>query len=100
MSPIHDVRIALRSLRARPMYAVISVLTIALVVGAAGAVLAVLNATFVRPLPFADASRLVWVYENPPGTGAATRRNPLHSPAFVALRDRLDGAEGVAGINS
>ena len=98
MSVLQDVRFATRSLRSRAAYAAISMLTIALVVGAGSAVFAVISATFVRPLPFADAKRLVWIYSQPPGTNGPDHANPLHSTEFVRFRQRLHAIADVAGI--
>ena len=98
MSVMRDTRFAWRSLRSHRAYAAITVLTIALVVGAGSAVLAVISATFVRPLPFKDEQRLVWIYGQPPGPPDAALRNPLHSTEFVRFRERLRQVEGVAGI--
>ena len=56
---IRDLRHALRGLRTRPTYAAVTVLTLAPVIGAATAVVAVINATMFSPLPYPDADRLV-----------------------------------------
>lgn len=98
MSMLHDLRIALRALRSRPTHALIAILTLALTVGAGSAVLAVINATFVRPLPFADESRLVSLFGLPPGSQAVLGGTPLHAPAFVRMHERLRTVEGVAGV--
>lgn len=97
MSP-HALRRALRAVAARPGYAVAAILTIAIVVGAATTVFAVVNATLVRPLPVPDGDRLVWIYGQPPGTTSPGERNPIHSPEFVRFRGPLTQATGVAGI--
>jgi putative ABC transport system permease protein len=96
MPVLADIRVALRSLRARPTYALIAIITLSLVVGAGGAVLAVINATFIRPLPFANEDRLLSVYTTPPGSTATGGGAPLQSPAFVRMRERLRTVE-IAG---
>lgn len=98
MSVLHDVPVAFRALRSRPAHALVAIITLSLVVGAGSAVLAVINATFVRPLPFADESRLVMIFGLPPGSQAVRTGTPLHSPAFVRMRERLRTVESVAGI--
>lgn len=80
------------------MYAAIAVVTLGLVVGAGSAVIAVINATFIRPLPFANESRLVALYGMPPGSNNVRRGTPLFSPAFVRLRERVQTVERVSGI--
>src|SRR5688572_25942161 len=98
MSPLTDVRIAWRALRARPTYTLISIVTLSLVVGAGSAVLAVINATFIRPLPFADESRLVSIFSLPPGSQNINGGAPFTSSAFVRMRERLQAVERVAGF--
>ena len=92
-----EILIALRSLRARKAYAVVTLATIMLIVGAGSAILAVINATFLRPLPFEDEDALVWIYSHPPGTIGTARRNPLHPPTFVAMREHLRVTPDFAG---
>ena len=93
-----DVRHSVRSLAARPTYPLVAILTLALVAGAGGAVFAVVNATFVRALPFPDGDRLVRLYTHPPGTSAAKDRNPLHPLEFARFRRGLRTADAVEGF--
>ncbi|MEO8680541.1 MAG: ADOP family duplicated permease [Vicinamibacterales bacterium] len=90
-----DVTYALRRLRSRPTFALMSVVTMALVIGAGSAVLAVVNATLVRPLPFPEAERLVSLYSMPPGETDIAMRNPLHPLDFVRFRSHLRQADAV-----
>ncbi len=64
---LRDLRHAVRGLTARPTYALITVMTLALVIGAATAVLAVVSATLVRPLPFPHGERIAQLFLMPPG---------------------------------
>lgn len=59
---LHDVRIALRSLRRAPAFSLTTVLTLALAAGANAAILAVVHGVLIKPLPFPDADRLVAVW--------------------------------------
>jgi putative ABC transport system permease protein len=58
-----DVRYGLRLLVRNPSFTIISVLTLALGIGATSTIFSVLDTVVLRPLPFRDPDRLVWVQE-------------------------------------
>jgi hypothetical protein len=58
-----DVRWALRQARRRPVMALAVIATLAVAIGAATTAFGVATAVLWRPLPFADAERLVFVWE-------------------------------------
>jgi putative ABC transport system permease protein len=94
MNLFHAVKQGARAIRHRPSSAVVVVVTLGLVTGAASAIFAVLYATLLKPLPFPDADRLVRVFAQPPGTTATRNRTPLHAVDYVRFREhsRLLGA--------
>ncbi len=57
----HDLRAALRALARQPAYAAMTILVLALAIGANTTVFSVFNAFFLRPLPYPDDDRLVLV---------------------------------------
>jgi putative ABC transport system permease protein len=72
---LQDVRYALRRIRREPAFFLFATLIIGLGVGANTAVYSVLSPLLLRPLPFADADRLVWVAQSEGvGLSAVTSR--------------------------
>ncbi len=57
-----DLRYALRAFRSRPLHAGVTVLVLAIAIGANTTVFSLINGLFLRPLPYPDGDRLVMVY--------------------------------------
>ncbi len=60
-SVLHDLRYAVRTLRRDSGFAIFAIAIAGLGIGASATVFSVLNALLLRPLPFADPERLVWI---------------------------------------
>ena len=63
---LHDVRYAARTLRRRPMYTALAVLTLALGIGAASTIYSVVDGVLLEPLPYRDSDRIVTVFRTFP----------------------------------
>src|SRR5437763_9124378 len=61
---LNDVRFAFRLLIRNPAFTAVSVIAIALGIGANTAVLSLVNALLIRPLPYRDPARMVWMLEH------------------------------------
>ena len=57
----------LRRLARQPLFAVLSVVTLGLALGANGAIFSVVDAILIRPLPYPESDRLVGVWNTAPG---------------------------------
>jgi putative ABC transport system permease protein len=58
-----DIRYGLRTMRRHPGFTTVVLLTLALGIGANSAMFALVDATLLRPLPFAESDRLMVVWE-------------------------------------
>ena len=66
---ITDIRYALRSVVRRPLFAATAATTLALGIGANTAVFSIVYGMLMRPLPYAEADRLVLAWGADPGRG-------------------------------
>ena len=67
---LQDLRYVLRTLKKSPAFVTISVLTLALGIGANLAIFTVVNAVLLQPLPFREPDGIVRVFDDLGGAGA------------------------------
>lgn len=93
MSIWQDLNFAARALARRPLYATVTVLVLALAIGANTTVFSVFNGFFLRPLPYPGGDRLVVVYNTYPKAGLEFAGTSIpdyldrreHAPSLVDL---------------
>jgi putative ABC transport system permease protein len=92
-----DFRFAIRQLRKNPGFAAATVLTLALGIGATTAIFSLVNAVLLRPLPFPQHDRLVWLQQADQTLGPkANVSEPLSYPDFFDWRAQNRSFEGIA----
>jgi putative ABC transport system permease protein len=92
-----DLRHVLRGLRRTPVFTIVTVLTLALAIGANTAVFSLVDQTLLRPLPYAEPDRLVAVWADWSAKGA--RRNDYTNPAdFADWREHSTTIEDMAAF--
>lgn len=74
-----DLRFAFRQLLKNPGFTAVAVIMIALGIGANSAIFSVVNAVILRPLPFPDSDRLLWVIEK----SSRSESIPISFPDFT-----------------
>jgi len=84
-SIIKDIRYGVRGLLKRPGFTAIALVALALGIGANTAIFSLVNAVVIRPLPFPDPDRLVWVYGNIRNGGSRASVSP---PDFLDYRSQ------------
>ena len=93
----HDVRFALRQLAKSPGFAAVAALTLALGIGANTAIFSVVYGVLLRPLPFAEPERLVWLRER--GGPRDTEGRVVTYGAFDAWRQRAHAFAAIGAFS-
>jgi putative ABC transport system permease protein len=84
---MNDLKYALRALLKSPVFAVVAIVTLTFGIGLNTAMFSLMNALFLRPLPFEDSSALVRVFRMTPGND----EGDLSAADFLDLRDSEAG---------
>ena len=85
-----DLKYALRGLWKTPGFTIIAVATLALCIGANSAIFSVVHAILLKPYPWPESEKLVYVYNTYPLMGLPN--------AGVSIPDYLDRRAGVSGF--
>lgn len=92
---LRDLRFAARSLSRAPGFSAVIVLTLGLAIGANAAIFAVVDAVLLRPLPYANADRLMFVAATAPGSEVPSEFG-LFAESFLQIRERSHLVEDFA----
>jgi predicted permease len=95
---LQDVRYTFRTLSRDPGFAVVSILILALAIGANIAVFSVVNTLLLRPLPFPNSQELVWIA--PPPSGCGWSCATYSADAYEEFRDQSRVYQGVTGYEA
>jgi len=93
---LKDVRYGIRSLVRNPAFTAIAIITLTLGIGANTAIFSVVNAVLLRPLPFAHAERIMWLWDTIPQLPTA----PTSLPEFLDWKEQNRSFEHLAAFQS
>jgi predicted permease len=91
---LHDLRYTLRTLRRDAGFATFAILIAGLGIGASVTVFSVVNTLILRPLPFAEPERLVWIANRDTSGLSGQTTQAFH---MVDLRERTQTMSAIAG---
>jgi putative ABC transport system permease protein len=95
---VKDLRFGARMLRKDPSFTAIAVLTLALGIGANTAIFSVVNAVLLRPLPFPQAERLVFIWATDAESGRT--EDVATYPDFEDWKASSRSFEGMAAFTT
>jgi len=93
---VQDLRYAVRMLRKNPVFGAIAIVTLALGIGPTSAIFSVVDTVLLRPLPFRDPGRLVFVWGRLTGVGLVRDQNGVSPPEYTDIQNRAGVFQGVA----
>jgi putative ABC transport system permease protein len=94
-----DFRYGARALVRTPSFTVVAVAVLALGIGATSAIVSLLNATWLKPLPFADEDRLVTLWVDLTALGGPPRVE-IAPANYADWRERAQSFESMAPIQA
>ncbi len=94
---LQDLRFSLRALRKSPAFTVIAVLCLAVGIGVNSTIFSVVNATLLRPFPFADPDRLIYIKATHLADGQDDE--DMSYKNFLDVKERAASFEDVAAFS-
>ncbi len=94
---LNEIKVALRGLLKSPGFCAIAIATLALAIGANSAVVSLVNALLVRPLPYENPAKLVLIWEQFKAQGL--ERIPVSAPEYVDLEHEFGKCAQLAAFD-
>jgi putative ABC transport system permease protein len=91
---LQDIRYGVRTLVKNPGFTAVAVLALALGIGANTAIFSVVNTVLLKPLPYADPDRVMYIWANPPRDAA--QMFPASPMDFKDWREQNRSFTGIA----
>jgi putative ABC transport system permease protein len=89
---LKDIRYGIRSLARHPGFTAVALITLALGIGANTAIFSVVNAVLLRPLPYDEPERIVWLWDTQPQLA----NTPTSLPDFLGWKEQNQSFEHLA----
>lgn len=86
-----DLRLALRTLSKSPGFVIVAVVTVVLAIAATSSVISLVNALLLRPLPYAEPSRIALVLQHFHAQGL--EKIPMSPPESIEYEQRVSSFE-------
>jgi putative ABC transport system permease protein len=93
---LQDLRYAARMLRKSPTFAAIAIITLALGIGANSAIFSVVNGVLLRPLPYEDPAKLMFIFNSAPSHGLP--QYGASPPDFRTMREQNHTLAGLSAF--
>jgi hypothetical protein len=95
---LNEIRLAFRALLKTPGFTAIAIATLALAIGANSAVVSLINALLIRPLPYHDSGKLVLLWDQFKTIGL--ERIPVSTPEYVDLERDFHSCPQIAAFDN
>ncbi len=93
---LQDVRLAVRTLTKNPTFTIVSIITLALGIGANTAIFSVVNGVLLGSLPYGEPDNLVLFWTQNTKSVSRTGQDPFSIPDFVSYKEQNSVFEDMA----
>src|SRR5947209_8524595 len=96
---IQDIRYGIRMLGKSPAFTVVAIITLALGIGANTAIFSIINSVLLRPLPFPQPDRLMFVTEMVARPSGPLAMSAISYPDYFDWRSQNHVFQGIAAYH-